>query len=389
MIPLGLRAADLRAYQAQLASDHRVHVRAYLMTLDHEPVGDITDRLLDGQVDFSWTSDVSRAAKVDLFDPEHGLRFDTASPAEGQVYADRMVRLIHSTWVDALGDWVSVPIFTGPVVRADRAGDVLSLECHGKETLAQRPGWTVHSWEKGHNKVEVIRAMMAHFTGERFWTLPDWNYRLANDVTVGRDRSNVWTKAQGLAHSMDAQLFYDGRGIMRLRRKPTLPVFYFKVGTGGTVLSDPEVSFDSIDQVVNTVWVVGGKPKGAKRQVEATHYAPRSHPLSPWRLGRTNWQGDLVPRYLFEKVEDSTIRSSKEANGVAKQTLARRLDEHVEARFDALPVPHLEPGDMCGLHTEDGHLRFRLQEASIPLAHSGVMSVGARRRVHRARIRRG
>ena len=389
MIPLGLRAADLRAYQEQLATDHSVHVRVVLMTLDHDPVDDVTDRLLDGQVDISWASSPSRAARLDLFDPGHGLRFDTASPAEGQVYADRMVRLIHSTWVDTLGDWVSVPIFTGPIVRADRAGDVLTLECHGKETLAQRPAWEVRTWAKGHNKVETIRAMMAHMTGERYWTLPDWGYRLAHDVTVGRDRSDVWTKVQALAGSMDAQLFYDGRGVMRLRRKPRLPVFYFSVGTGGTVLSDPQVKFDSIDQVVNTVWVVGSTPKGAKRQVEATHYAPHNHPLSPWRLGRTNWSGEHVSRYLYEKVEDSTIRSLREAHTVARNKLARHLDEHVQATFDALPVPHLEEGDMCGLHTDDGHLRFRLQEASIPLSHSGAMSVGARRRVHRAPIRKG
>jgi hypothetical protein len=121
----------------------------------------------------------------------------------------------------------------------------------------------------------------------------------------------------------------------------------------------------------NLIWVKGGIPKGSKTAVSVYVAADKTHPLSPQRLGRNG-----VPRYLLEVIEDDTIRSKVEAEEKAGETLNDRLLQTVEVSFDAMPIPHLEPGDMVRIQTDEYSTSFRLREFSIPLVAGDSMSIG-------------
>lgn len=371
MIKLGLRHAELRALHRLLAEQHSVHVRLQVLSLDHDYVGDISKRLLGGQVNIDADADITRTLELDLFDPYNNLHLDSDSPDDGALYLDRMIRVIYVVTSPYKGDSYDIPIFCGPIRKLDRNQNVIHLEAHGKESLSLANMWRGHTYKKGLRKTTVIRRILDDLMGENRRYIPDRKARTPRNVDLGRE-SSPWKVARRVAASMGCQLFYDGRGQARLRRWPTKSIFTFD---GAHLLTDPVAGYD-LDGVVNAVSVRGAKPKGAKKHIKVRVVAKRSHPLSPWRLGR----GD-VPLYLPEFIEDDEIRTKKDAREVAKRHLRRGLIQSVDVTFDSLPIPHLEPDDVCRVHTEQFSARFRLAQASIPLTADGKMSVGYLRRV--------
>lgn len=397
MFKLGLRRHELRTYHHELTQHHSIRVRVHVLNLAHERLANLSDELLDGQVNIDADGEVTRSATLTYLDRRRTYDFSSDSPANGAVYADRMLRITYGVKVPALEEWVDFPIFTGPVVQLSRAGDEVTIECQGKELLALGQAWEPMTLKKGRPKVDAIRQIMRERGGEDHFDFPDLDARLPKAVTLGR-QSQPWLVAQKIAESLNRQLYYDGRGVLRLRQHPENPVYTFRDGRlGGEVMTAPQVSF-STENVRNAVWVKGGKPK-SKRKDDATpqdgdekdkergvrHFetAPRSHPLSPWRLGRDN-----APRFLLEVIENQHVRSEKEARQLAQRVLRHRLRQLVDVSFDALPVPHLEPGDEVRIDTDAFAMDFPLRQASIPLKHDQLMSVGYHRQVSVARRRR-
>jgi hypothetical protein len=396
MLPLAdLKRSQERDFHRALADSHRLRVRVQVLDLMHDVLNDLTDYLEDGQVNIDADGEITRNLTLSFLDRKGAVDFDSDSPADGALYLNRMLRVIYSVYVDALTEWVDVPIFTGPVTKVDRAGQYVNVECQGKEILSlggeRGAAWEPLTVKKGVAKVDAIRRIMRERGGEHRFDLPDLVEKLPKRVSLGRE-SSAWEAAQKIAESIGEggrHLFYDGRGELRLRRFPGNPVFTFRDGPGGMVLTDPQVAF-STDGVRNAVWIKGGTPKSKKDDDEETpkkekergvrhlEAAPRAHPLSPWRLGR-----DDHPRYLLEVVENDKIRSKKAARELADRLLKKRLRSVVDVTFDALPLPTIEPEDE--IRVEPLGQVVRLNQASLPLKHDGVMSVGYLRRVSNRR----
>jgi len=344
------------------------------MTLSGARVSDLSDRLISGQVNVDYTADVTRNCTIQLMDPNRTLSFETDSADEGAIYMDRMIRVIYSVKVPQMNAWVDIPIFCGPVVSMDRDDDVINVEAQGKETLAKGAAWRTFTRKKNTNKVNVIRDILKELSGENKFDLVETTSKLPKDYSLGRE-SIPWDAAKSLASGLSRQLFYDGRGYCKLRSLPGTPVFTFKSGDGGTVLSAPQISYDSTE-AKNIVLVKGGVPKGAKTALSVYVAAPSSHPLSPQKLGRNG-----VPRYLLEVIEDDAIRTKTEAEEKAGAVLNDKLLQTVDVSFDAMPIPHLEPGDMVRIQTEEYATTFRMREFSIPLVAGDSMSVGYQKRM--------
>lgn len=385
MQTLGLSNSERNKFHRALRSSHTRRVVVSVTNLEGNTLSVVSHRLLDGQVLVDMDADVTRSATLSLLDRKHSLNFDTDSPDDGALYADRMIRIEIEILVEDLGRHVSVPVFHGPVTKLDRKGDVVDIECQGKESLALGAVWRPITLKKGTKKTDAIRTLMSERAGETRFAFPTLTARLPKAVTLDR-YSPVWASARKIASGMNRQLYYTAGGVLKLRAVPDRPVFTFKTGTGGDILSDVAIS-NLMEDVKNVVVVKGGKPKGAKNAVRATAVAEDSHPLSPRRLGRNG-----VPRYLVELVENESIRTDADARERAKQILRDRLRSTVEVTFDALPIPHLDAGDLVRVETDDASFEFRLRQFSIPLGVSGdpVMSVGYHRRttVNRRRIRR-
>lgn len=371
-----------------LATSHSIRVRVALLNLAGDVITpDLGAVVLDGSVNVDGTADITRSATLTLLDPDHHLAFDSDSPADGALYADRMVRIVYGVRAPGTA-WIDVPIFTGPVTKFSRDGVEVTVEAQGKEALAKGSAWAARTFKKGALKTDVIHDIMAD-QGERSFDLMHSGQKLPTDRSLVAD-SVPWDLATEVAKSMGAQLFYDGSGRLVLRDQPGTPVFTFADGTGGTIVSTPKVEF-SIDDVRNAVRVTGKAPKGKKGTKEPKHppkivgkaVAPSDHPLSPARLGRNG-----QPRYIAEFVDAPAAGTNAQAAKVAKARLAQLLDELVTVTFDALVVPHLDPGDVIAVRTSEFAARQRLSSFSLPLAVDGTMSVGYNRRTKVKRRRK-
>jgi hypothetical protein len=381
MMRLGLGPDDFGHLIRTLFSDHTRRFRVQSLTLNGQWDADLTPLMLDGQVSVDATADVTRTLDLTLLDPHHTLDFDSDSPSDTALYLDRMIRVWYGVLIDyghgEGWEWEDIPVFTGPITELSRSGPEISVSAEGKEGLVMGAVWRPITIPKKRTKVAAIRIIMRERGGEtRFGHFPNIKAKLPRDLSLNRE-DIIWTRCRSLARSLNLQLFYDGAGECRLRRHPGRPVVTF---TDDSMISPLQVDY-SID-VVNAVFVRGGIPKtGEKVQINATEVAPASHPLSPWRLGR---HGE--PRYLLETVEDSSIRSYAEARRHARQRLAHGLAQGVDASFDCLPLPMLDPGDMVEAHTGDGAVTFRANSFGIPLGGDSPMSMGYHRNLRTGRL---
>lgn len=393
MIPLGLSAHDHHAYTEQLKAPHGIRIRAQIRNLDGHVLDSLQGLALDGQVDVDMTTDARRSLSLSVVDPHHTLDID-----EDLLYLNRMVHVTYGIYVQAGPGWVDVPVFFGPITKADRDGSTLSIEAQSKELLARSVAWKPRTFRKGQNIVEVIRVLMRDLAGEsgHAMDLPSLPYRLKHDVSLARN-THIWGLAWRLARDVDRDLFYDGRGHLVMRKRRSNVVFTFSDGDG-LVLSDPQVS-THVEDMRNAVEVSGGtprtprgnesghKPQGpfiSERAPDVVVVAPRAHPLSPWNLGRHG-----SPRYLLEVVKNEHIRTKKTARRIAHNHLDRRLKEAIDVSLDCMPVPHLDPYDEIRVNTDSFSSRFVLRRWSLPLkAKSGqAMTIGYNRNVS-VRLRR-
>lgn len=373
MIPLGLSTSGLAQLNAALASHHSISISVYVLNMAGAKMADLSARFLDGQVNINATAAVTRSCTLSLLDPERSLQFDSNSPSDGAVYVDRMVQVQYSVRSPTMSQ-VTIPVFTGPLVKMSRTDDVVNIEAQGKESLGTGMVWSPRTYTKNWRKRDVIMSILQTRAGETKFSFPDFDEKLTVNYSIGRENT-PWGVAKHIATGMGLHLFYDGRGVARLERYPQTSVFHFKTGNGGTVMTAPEVTY-STENLKNTILVKGAVPKGAKTPIEYPAFAPLSHPLSPWKLGRNG-----TPRYLVETIENTSIKSIAQARELAERVLRDRLLQEVDVRFDALPIPHIEESDVVRVYTDEFNSAFRLNEFSIPLTTKALMSVGYRNRV--------
>ena len=102
---LALSAANHKIYLATLAARHDIKVTVQILDNQHAVKSTVTAILLDGQVDgIAVTLDgVSRTCKLQFLDPTRTMTFDSASPAAGAMYLDRMIRVIYSVRCSSVG----------------------------------------------------------------------------------------------------------------------------------------------------------------------------------------------------------------------------------------------------------------------------------------------
>lgn len=368
MIDLGLSRAAQKALVRTLAADHLVDVQVGVLDMEHRWLSSLNGRITGGQVNIDADADVTRQLQLTFVDEQRRMRVDTP---DGRPELRRMIRVRYRVLVeDVVGDWVSIPVFTGPITRVSRDGEVVTLEAMGKEHLILGPTWRSKVYQKGSNRVAVVRSILRDLTGERRIRFPKgWRYRTSKVITMKKD-SSAWEQVQSLARGMRVQLFYDGRGFARMRRRPVRTSFTFTDGDGGTLLSTPKVSESSQD-VVNLVRVVGAVPTGKKNPLVFTDKLPGSHPHSPQQMGR---HGE--PRYLPEQIDDDSLRTQKEVEDAARRRLQEiKLDEQL-VTFDCLPMPLLEEGDLFTIDAKDVKVTGRVSQMVIPLGHEGRSTLG-------------
>lgn len=381
MMALGLSAADMAAYVRGLAAPHQLRIGVRILDMNHRVVADVSNLLAGGQVTVDTTKKVTRSASLELTDHQRILPFDSNAPVDAALYYDRMIQITFGVLAPSeLDDWVDCPVFTGPISDMSRSGPTVSVECLGKEWLAQRPAWRTKNYKIGTLRTDIIRELLAD-TGETRFNIEPWTLKTANLYGVTRE-TDVWTLAKRMAAGR--LMYYDGAGTLVVRRALPRSIYTFAEGTQGTVLSDPQINYQA-DGVRNIVWVVGGTPKGKKYPVQYTAYAQASHPLSAQSLGRNG-----KSRHIVEKIEDGDLLRESDCKDRAQAELTRLLQLNVAVAFDAMPIPFLEEKDAVTVKTRNFAHTFGLDQFTIPLEAGQKASVGyvERRSANRAKIRR-
>jgi hypothetical protein len=378
MIDIG-STGDRRKLEALLVTHHRLDVIIQLLTTSHEYLGELSDRLLSGQVTIDTTAEITRAATLELLDPTHQLKLDSRSPEDGSLYMTRMLKITYVVSTIDRSEAYYVPIFTGPISNVTRSGPIVSVDCLGKESLAMAAIFNGRTYKKGRKRVEILRSVLVD-SGEAAGkiSIPDHLTSVIKSNMSANRKFTFWKLSKKLAGSLNMQLFYDGRGVARLRKVPGKSCFTF--APKGALLSLPNVGYNS-DDLYNAVEVIGGKPKKAKNKIHYKMAAPKKHPLSPQSLGRNG-----KPRYLPLLIEDDSIKSAKAARAIARKQLKMSLNQSLDVTFDSLPIAHLEELDLCRFTTEETAGSFRLSKMTIPLVASGSSSVGYLRRVTPRRL---
>lgn len=390
---LGLSSADYNRYLSTLTRTHTIRVSMYTMKTDHTGIENISSHILDGQVAINGNAQITtRVLTADLLDDKNILGWEASDPTAGVIFMDRMIRVYYQVHVPELSrtnKWVSVPIFTGPLINLERNGAVVSIEAHSKEILSG-PIWGAFKIKKNTNKALAIRKIMNR-AGES-------NRTQVLKTTTGKMKETsytnpktYWQVARSIASSLNQHMFYDGLGYLRTRAFPksTTNSYTFSDGSvpvsrttgsvyqrqNASILSDPEITYD-ISNVSNAVRVIG-KKKGKKAAPYYTAYPPKNHPMHPARLGR-NGRG----RYLPEVIQNDKYTTVAACRAAAETRLEARLKTAINVKFDSLPIPHLEPYDWVTIKTDKLTHKFRMDEFTIPLSASGKMTVGYIRRVN-------
>lgn len=372
MIEINVGTAQERVFQNLLLRAHSITTRVQLCNLDGDHRKDLSPMLLEGQVTVDATAEVTRALDISFIDPLGKIDIEPDSPSPSSIFIADLIKV----WIvlrDPLTDKVyQVPVFTGPIDAVTRTDMFLDVKCVGKEALALDNVWTGKVFKKGQKKTDVIRYILRNMCGETSLDIPDLPAKLSHDLKVSRE-DVPWKVASQLAGSMNRILFYDGRGIARLKARAKTPVLIL---TEAWLADFPQVSFDLKEGVYNAVRIIGGKPKKAKTKITWTEVAPKTHSLSPWRLGRGG-----VPRFITFDVEDDSIRTLAEAKSLAKELLERGLRSGVSFTADGVMDPRLEEEDLVRVNVGDVNVVSPIQTFVVPLTAGDDGAYGYARRV--------
>ena len=378
MLDLGLSAAELGTFHEALTGPMVVTTSLWMESQDEIPLRDVGDRIVSGQVTVDATADVTRVLEVTLHDPRHELGLD-GSPDSGFLYADRILRAMHRYRVAALGRTVEVPIFCGPIVgEPEREGDTLRLTAHGKEAFAQGPLWQTMNLAAKTLKTDAMSRILTEGYGEAHLAIPTLDDKLPEAISLVRTDAG-WDTVKALADGLTRQFYFTAPGVGTLREWPKASTFTFTED----FRAEGEPTITGTGDLVNTVLVTGGTPKKAKNPVTAEVSLPAIHPLSPQTLGRKRADGSVVPRHLVLEIEDETLMSKAAAEARGQTELDAAAAQSLAVAFDAIPVSHLEEGDMCTLPYRGIPILFRLDQFTLPLIFDGepTSSIGYLRKI--------
>ncbi len=362
------------------------------------------------------TQDISRSLSVTFLDPYRRFRWSPDHTHPGSLFTGDFLSVKyavlvrddnrylgnttlgpkhHKLGVKAPPDydrnyWVQVPVFQGPLVSYEANGPEITIEAQSKETLAVDPIFAHDSYTLGkHMHVDDAMQEVLRRIGERQFRMPNLPWRLGKEVNV-HSTSQPWLVINGGGQDSTGKnipglinhtgkhphhAFYDAAGRFTVKRLNKEPVFRFYQNT---LISQVDVTYDTIADFRNTVIVHGAKAQGkGKKPIKAEVSLPRHNPNSPWKLARNG-----KPRYLTLEVHAANLKTAKECRQRAHHLLAHHSMVGVNLSFDCLPIPTLEPHDVIRARTEDGMvLHAPIKQFTIPLTSSSPMSIGYNRQL--------
>lgn len=373
MIVLPLSAAELRNLSLTLQSTYTKRIMAQVLNRAGESLGSVSHMFQEGNVVVDGDADVTRALSMKLIDPRHQIGFDADTYQGGLLDFTRRMKVRMIVDGPLLAKPVPIPVFDGPINRLERDGAIVTVEAQGQEMYGLTTGGASLTIPKGARKTDAIERILRVKMGIDRVAIPDLGFRIPKAITITR-ANQPWKVALSLAAGMGYQLYFDGAGVVRMRKYPTKPIWTFKGGLGGSMTGFPVTTAD-LEKLYNQVVVTGGKPKGAKVAVRATATAPASHPLSPIALGPPG-----CPMYKTLEITKDSLRTKKECQELANTRLETYLKLVHDSTFTSVPVPHLDALDMVQIISPFETITQPARRFTIPLGLDDDMEWGSRKR---------
>lgn len=369
MFDLGLTDDEMEYVFHRLRTSYVLSARVQMLDLEHAYLSDITRKVMDGQVSVNYSGeDASRALDLLLFDPDYDLGFDTGSLNDGVWFFDRMIQVVIEFYVPELARMIEVPIFTGPVTGFKRTKAAVTMQAAGKDIFA-RKSWPRLTIPKGTNYVSMVRQVLTSLGETKFKFTATTTSTLSADKVIDRNSEvSPWGYLRQVTAPMGMRLFYDGEGYAVLRQRNDLtPVFEFRSGTGGTVLTEPSVDGD-YSRIANIVRAESTDSANTKAVWEET--VPATSPIHPSKLTRGG-----KPMYLGVVIQQDSITTQSQAKSAAKAELADRQFAAYQVAFDSLPLWMLEEADPIAVNVDNVVSRTVLTSFSLALKPA-AMPVG-------------
>lgn len=371
MYDLRLPSDEHDAVLRYLAGSHRYTVRVQIIDLDHHFLSNISDQVIDGQVSVNMDGEeATRTLELAVFDPDYDLGFDTSDFADGVWFLDRMVQVIIEFHVPEINRKIEVPVFTGPVRGYKRKRSVVTLSCVGKDIFG-RGAWQRFVLKKGTNQVTAMRQVLENFGETKFRFEATSNTKLKKDKVVDRSATQTpWGWCRSTATSLGLRIYYDGGGYVCLRNTDTSkPLFEFRDGDGGTVLTEPEPEGDY--STIANVILAQGPAVGNRKPPSYIAKVPTSSPLHPSKFRRGG-----KPVYMGRVILRDSITSTGTAKTAATTELNRSQRVAYAVSTDALPLWMLEEGDPVRYDVGGVKTTSTIRTFSFGLGPAAVMPIG-------------
>ena len=371
MLTMGLSAGDFKVYEAGLVKDHQVSTRVSVLSMDQEVLGQVSGGVISGQVDLDSSQDIERTCTLSIRDPSNALGLTGSGPSDPPIVATKMVHVEYGVKIPELGKWVWVPLFTGPIQKADWvAGGLISITGQGKEVLLNSATSMTTTYKKGWAKSSIIEHQLKK-QGEQFRKITRWSDKTTSDLVIASTQA-PWPVLKQLARSLSGSssnypwLGYDGRGYAVLQSHSQQVRWNF---SGPQLMSEPVVTYDT-ERMKNFIVATGNATGSNKKPLHSQKRAPKIHPFSPENLGRGG-----VPRYVREEITGDWT-SQKAIDAAAVATLKDRLLTGVDVSFDTLVIPHLEPRDVVRVEPPTWTWLMQVTKWTVPLGATQAMSHG-------------
>jgi hypothetical protein len=354
---------------------HRRVVLVFLLDNNQNVIANITDRLIDGQLDIDADADIGRKVMCTVHDPDYQLGLDHANVNNGALFADRMIAVVYQVLAPDQSYWFGIPIFMGPVSKVNRIGNFLALEGSGKEYFFYSSSWWKRTYQKGWMRHDVIRRLLLD-GGERlenYW-VPDSPHKVGKDIAISFDQP-MWPVIEEQAYAMGRPAFYDARGDCIIRPNSSVSSYTFR-----KFCSEPEISYN-VETTINSVLVIGAVPKGKKAPLTRRFVAPNTHALNPYKIGRIGWDGNVKPRYFSRVINDAGLTSMAQIIAVGNKALTDGLMQGIEASFTAPVIPDLEEMDVYTMIHEGVATTSRFRKCTIPFTGAPIATYGFLRKI--------
>jgi hypothetical protein len=396
-----LTSEQKRIYAETVAGTHHRRVELVITDLNDKPVRSLTNRFAGGQIDTDTSRSPAAILQCQVIDDDHVLDWEHGAHRrfKAQVVDSRFVPGIGTD-----GEWVEETVFTGPLWDFNRDGALVELVAQDTERLAMGSVRTVFTRPRKSRATKVIRDLLnAAGAPDKLIRIPTMKATLPERVTVGirvgrrrdengdkkgmgkdtRRRTRILratredtylAEATRIATALNRLFYADTRGRFVVRAQPSKPAATL---TNRQILSPVTVKRTAEDDTVNTWDIIGGNPRGPKKQVRVRVAFPARHPLSAQSLA---WHGK--PHALIETVENKHLKTVRQARNFGQRLRDRAMGDLVSYEVQALPMlPWLQQHMGVSVPTPGGQVTLRATQWSFPLGPGAdPMTLGANRR---------